>query len=585
MLKRAAKRGQKSVLLCWNRGLGDIPLGVAAIVHRIFHHLPEARVYVLTRPNLQEGFSLLKGVTVFVDPEWKRGSAIDWKQSVAKLGLNAKQFDLVIDNPLPTDWCSWQHKTFVPRLTWDPQNDALFHPFNLSDEFFYLGVQVEAETNHGAWRNWPEKYWQEFFDRLAKLGNVRVLLFGFEKRQQFSHPMVIDLRGKTTLLELLSIIKNRCSALVLPDSGILSFFYFLDAMFPIRIISLWADPRQGILKQGVTSPNLQLVHKPLIGEGRDLSKVTAAAVLDVLFPKPFITPLRFCPKSGEITQISEHVFQKTACIILAGGQGSRLGITGPKGLFPILNKSLFEHLLDKIPPTMPVAVMTSSLNHIDTVEYFHHNANFGRRVYFFQQEMVDLLDEQYALVGMGANGNGSLYHSIVQEGILDRFEAEGIDTCLVVSVDNPLANPADEVLITFHRQMEAEVTIQCVEREQNESMGALAIANNKISIVEYLSIEEDPFLFSYTGELALSTKFIRKAASLNLPYHWVRKKHPVKSGEEWVWKRERFLFDAFVIAESIKALCYPREMCYAPVKEFENRHRVEDLLQKLQEKV
>lgn len=581
MLKRAAKRGQKNILLCWNRGLGDIPLGVAAIVHRIFHHLPDATVYVLTRPNLQEGFSLLKGVTVFVDPTWKRGEPIDWKQSVAKLGLGVDQFDLVLDNPRPADWCSWQHKTFVPRLTWDPKNDALFESFYLSNEFFYLGVQVEAETNHGAWRNWPEKYWQEFFDLLAKLGNVRVLLFGFEKKQQFSHPMVIDLRGKTTLLELLSIIKNRCSALVLPDSGILSFFYFLDAMFPIRIISLWADPRQGILKQAVTSPNLQLVHKPLIGEDRDLSKVTPAAVLDVLFPKPFIAPLRFCPKSAEITQIPEEALQKAACIILAGGQGSRLGITGPKGLFPILNKSLFEHLLDKIPPSMPVAVMTSSLNHMDTVEYFHHKANFGKRVYFFQQEMVDLLDEHYAFIGMGPNGNGSLYPSIVQEGILDRFEAEGIDTCLVVSVDNPLANPADAVLLTFHRQMEAEVTIQCVERKRKESMGALAIAQNKISIVEYLSIEEDPFLFSYTGALALSTKFIRKSSSLKLPYHWVRKKLVVKGSEEWVWKRERFLFDAFLSAESIKALCYPREMCYAPVKELENRSEVERALQQV----
>jgi ADP-heptose:LPS heptosyltransferase len=112
----------------------------------------------------------------------------------------------------------------------------LFKSFNLSDEFFYIGVQVEAETSHGTWRNWPEKYWQELFDRLALLGNVRVLLFGFQTRQVFSHPMVIDLRGKTNLFELLSIIKHRCSALVLLDSGILSFFYYLDEIFPIRVV-------------------------------------------------------------------------------------------------------------------------------------------------------------------------------------------------------------------------------------------------------------------------------------------------------------------------------------------------------------
>jgi hypothetical protein len=72
---------------------------------------------------------------------------------------------------------------------------------------------------------------------------------------------------------MLSAIRNRCSVLVAPDSGVLTMAYYLDVDDPITIVSLWADPRQGILKQGVASPNPRLRHVPLRGEGEDVSKI------------------------------------------------------------------------------------------------------------------------------------------------------------------------------------------------------------------------------------------------------------------------------------------------------------------------
>jgi UDP-N-acetylglucosamine/UDP-N-acetylgalactosamine diphosphorylase len=271
---------------------------------------------------------------------------------------------------------------------------------------------------------------------------------------------------------------------------------------------------------------------------------------------------------------SENVLARSGCVILAGGQGSRLGVTGPKGLFPILGKPLFQHIVEKVPVCMPIAIMTSPLNHADTVEFFARNGFFGRQISFFQQEMVDLLDENYLAVGEGPNGNGSFYRSIVTSGVLEQFENNGIDTLLIMPVDNPLVDPADEKLVTFHLQTEADVTIKCIERKKNESMGALSVRQGKLSIVEYFAIEEDKFFFSYTGQLALSTRFIRKASSIHLPYHWVRKK--------FIWKREKLLFDVFSAAESIKALCYAREVCYAPIKRLENQEEVEGLLALLQ---
>ena len=92
---------------------------------------------------------------------------------------------------------------------------------------------------------------------------------------------LIDLRGETTLHEMLSIIKNRCSYLIAPDSGVLSLTYYIDVTFPLKVISLWADPKQGILKQNVASPNPELVHAPLIGKKGDISSITVDEVCEL----------------------------------------------------------------------------------------------------------------------------------------------------------------------------------------------------------------------------------------------------------------------------------------------------------------
>jgi hypothetical protein len=78
---------------------------------------------------------------------------------------------------------------------------------------------------------------------------------------------------------MLSIFRNRCRVLVAPDGGVLTMAYYLDAAFPLTVVSLWSDPRQGILKQAVASPNPQLVHVPLVGEGEDVRRIPVAEVL------------------------------------------------------------------------------------------------------------------------------------------------------------------------------------------------------------------------------------------------------------------------------------------------------------------
>jgi ADP-heptose:LPS heptosyltransferase len=570
MLRRAAKNKSKSFLLGWNRGLGDIALGLYAIVHRIRERIPNAEITFLTRENLLDGFTMLGDVRILAAPDWKRGKMQSIRGTLKKMGIDPKSFDLIIERPSPTDWVAWQRGNLVPKLKWNPLYDDLWKSFDLPDGYTYICVQPVAETNYGLWRNWPLARWQDLFERLEKIGNVKVLLFGFGAIVDFPYKNVIDLRGKTTLFQLLSIVKNRCKAAILPDSGILSMIYYLDAPFPIQIVSLWADPNHGILKQGVPSPNRKLQHFPLIGENRDLSSLSAKKVLDCIFPA---RPLQTCPNAAKVAL---KPIQKVGIILLAGGQGSRLGLTGPKGAFQIHNKSLFQWSLEKVPAHIPVALMTSPLNHDETVGLFEKHKFFGREVYFFEQDMLPMLDaKKRALKILAPSGNGSVFKSFAESGTLALFEEREIDLVSIFPIENLLADPADPAFLSYMREKDADAGIKCIERKAGDAMGAVVEREGRLEIVEYT--EADPSLhypYSYAGMMAMKLTFMKRMTKVELPLHWVWK----RASDRFGWKGEHFIFDALPFADQTVSLSYPRSQIYAPLKSKEN---LEEILQVL----
>lgn len=547
MLKHTARKGGKKILLYWNRGLGDIALGLYAMVQRIRDFIPDAEITFLTRENLRDGFSMLEGIQTIVAPEWKRGQTKPVKQT---------GFDLVIEKPSPTEWVRWQLGKLMPRLKWDKKHETLYKKFCLPNSGPIVGVQVAAETKYGLWRNWPLEKWQALFDCLEKI-NVKIILFGFAPQPKFANQNIIDLRGKTSLFEMISIIKNRLHALILPDSGIASMTYYLDDSFPLRLITLWADAKHGILKQGVRSPNPQLVHCPLIGEKRDLSTVSVDSVMQELFP-----------------------ITNAACILLAGGQGTRLDFKGPKGLFPIAGKTLFQWICEKFPRNLPLAVMTSPLNHEETVAYFQKRGNFGLEVYFFQQEMASFLDaEKRPMELKGPNGNGNVFRAFMKAGLGEVFAKKGIDLLSVIYIENPLAKPFDPAMLAYKRMERADVVVQCVERKTTDSsMGVIVEKKGKIEIVEYTELDpSQEYKYAYSGALVFDLSFFCKMAEKELPLHWVRKKIPVGLNTVEVWKGEQFIFDVLPFAKKVCLYPNSREN-YAPLKSGENICAVEQIL-------
>ena len=278
--------------------------------------------------------------------------------------------------------------------------------------------------------------------------------------------------------------------------------------------------------------------------------------------------------------------KKSAALILAGGQGSRLGINGPKGCFPILGKSLFQRLCEKI-TDKPAAIMTSRLNHNETIVFFREHLSFGHPlVLFFSQDTLPLLNEKGRWfwetpghIAEGADGNGSVFTAFEQSGLLQRFIDQGIETVHIVPVDNPLADPFDPVFSSFHAALKADLSIKCIRLESpNEPTGRLVYSKNRLAIAEFAELSDaqrEQNLFANTGLLAIDISLMSLLAKQTFPLHWAWRKTP--SGK-LAWKGERFIVDALLYAQNAQAICYPREACFAPLKEKSSLAEIERLL-------
>ena len=129
---------------------------------------------------------------------------------------------------------------------------------------------------------------------------------------------------------------------------------------------------------------------------------------------------------------------KIGAVLLAGGQGTRLGLDGPKGTLNVgvtrklyLFECLVQNLLQVVKRCgswVPLYVMTSEKNNTDTIAFFEAHKYFGYdpgQVRFFVQEMAPCTDfdgrmmlEAPGAVCSSPHGNGGWFSSMVRAGLL-----------------------------------------------------------------------------------------------------------------------------------------------------------------------
>jgi UDP-N-acetylglucosamine/UDP-N-acetylgalactosamine diphosphorylase len=257
---------------------------------------------------------------------------------------------------------------------------------------------------------------------------------------------------------------------------------------------------------------------------------------------------------------------------MAGGEGTRLGHSGPKGTFPILGeKSLFELFAEKVRGR--VAIMLSPKTEVATRAFFEEHGNFGIEPEFFVQGELPILDLEGNVVGMGPDGNGSLLRCFWESGIGPRWEREGVEIVSTALIDNPLGDPFDPELI--EKVKGNDLVIRCTHRrDPSEKVGLLVQREGKWQVVEYMEVTDEESELANLSLYAMTMAFAKRAAALDLPIHRVPKGDLIR--------QERFIFDILPHAERVELLISPREKCFAPLKNREGQDSPETVRAALQ---
>jgi UDP-N-acetylglucosamine/UDP-N-acetylgalactosamine diphosphorylase len=300
---------------------------------------------------------------------------------------------------------------------------------------------------------------------------------------------------------------------------------------------------------------------------------------------------------------------RVAALVVAGGQGTRLGFDGPKGAYPIgpvSDRSLFEIQAQKIRGLrrrtgrdLVWCVMTSSTTDEATRAFFRKNEFFGlpeRDVLFFRQGEIPSLDfdghlmlEAPDRIFENPDGHGGCLTALSTSGVLAELADRGIDTLFYYQVDNPLVRMCDATFLGYHDEARAEYSCKVARKtDPDEKVGILARSRGRTVVVEYTELDDDDRhsrddrgdLVYWAGNVAihlLSTDFVRRVADdadRFLPFHASEKKIPhldaagkrVEPAAPNGHKLERFVFDALAAAESVCVVEADRSREFSPVK-------------------
>jgi len=310
-------------------------------------------------------------------------------------------------------------------------------------------------------------------------------------------------------------------------------------------------------------------------------------------------------KAGEQALASGRV----GAVIVAGGQGTRLGSDSPKGMFaigPLSGRTLFEFFADsllalnaKYATRIPLYLMTSPLTHEATVAYWQENRFLGLReddVIIFCQGTMPAVDAQSGKLLLAAkdslslspDGHGGTVHALKASGCFEDAQNRGVDLLSYIQVDNPLVSLCDVNLIGHHLVSGSEMTTQVVrKRYAEEKVGNVVMADGALRIIEYSDLpdqaaqqlNEKGELKLWAGNIAvhvMDVPFLRRAsASMEaLPFHRAKKVTPfidaqgnlVKPEAPNSIKFERFIFDLLPRAQNAFVVETNPDESFAPVK-------------------
>ena len=297
-----------------------------------------------------------------------------------------------------------------------------------------------------------------------------------------------------------------------------------------------------------------------------------------------------------------------AVVTMAGGQGTRLGWSGPKGTYKLdvgeNGKYIFEILVDtlkkankKYQTEINWYIMTSIENNDETINFFEEHKYFGynkNKVKFFKQNVLPLMDFEGNLlldkdynIREASDGNGGVFKALQNYKMLDDMKNKNIKWIYICGVDNIMAHMVDNIFLGLAIKNNVSSVSKSVKKAYpEEKVGIFCKKNGKPAIIEYIDMNKDMIYARDNNDELLygesnivghlfNIEALEKLANYKFKnYHCAEKKNSylgndlneVIPEEPNTYKFESFIFDAFEYLDDMLVLRVNREEEFAPIK-------------------
>lgn len=367
----------------------------------------------------------------------------------------------------------------------------------------------------------------------------------------------------------------------------------LDAHGQQHLLAFWndlsADQQQQLTRQ-VEAVDLDLMGRLYRGDSRptDWAQLARRAEPPPAFALGSPRNL-FTPAAARERGLAALAAGEVGVVLVAGGQGSRLGFDQPKGMFPIgpvSGASLFQILLEKIVArrraagvAIPLYLMTSPATDAPTRDYLAARHFFGLPagdVHIFCQGTMPAVDaatgrlllDARDRLSLSPDGHGGTLAALARSGSLADMSRRGLRHVFYIQIDNPLAPVCDPEFLGYHILAESEMSTLVVrKRASRERVGNVVMIDGRMQVLEYSDLNPladeiverrtaDGEPVFWAGSIAIHVFGVslleREAARADsLPFHVAHKAVPfvdeagrrVEPAKPNAYKFERFIFD------------------------------------------